>query len=484
MAHMPEPQGHLDSSTSVALLESPSLTAPHFVHFYESDAVLVDRLVGFIRASLENEGAGVVIATEAHRAAIEIRLQEAGLDLVALRHSGAYVPLDAAEVLSQFIVDGMPDADRFEQAVVPVLGLAGANGRRVRAFGEMVALLVAEGRGDAALALETLWNSLQARYPFVLFCAYSLDLMADAQDERLVREVCLTHGQVIPGESFLQLSDEASRDHLVVELQQRSRWLEAEIAARERAEGELARALVSAHEAREAAEEALRLREDFIAIAAHELKTPLTTALGNIQLVARRIAREGNSTSVDRALSESIVGVKKLASLVAQLLDMSRFETGKLPLELEERDLVAFVYGVVGSAAGRYEMHPLNVSGKGTAMCRFDPLRLEQVFSNLIDNAVKYSAPGSPVEVRVDVIEDDDRRVARVSVRDHGYGVALEQREMIFDRFFQADSPVHKQGLGLGLYISREVVAQHRGQLFAEYPEDGGSRFVLELPLL
>jgi signal transduction histidine kinase len=480
----PNHPGDPDATPPSSGAHPPALVSPHVVHFYESDAALMDRLEGIIRDAFAGEGAGLVIATAAHRTTLDARLTAAGFDLGALRHSGAYVSVDAGELLSKFIVDGMPDADRFEQAVVPLLKLAGANGRRVRAFGEMVTLLVAEGHSDAALALEVLWNSLQSRFPFVLFCAYSLDLMAGTRDGRLIRDVCLTHGQVIPGESFLHLSDTESRDRLVVELQQRSRWLESEIAARELAEKELARALITAHEAREAAEEALRLREDFIAIAAHELKTPLTTALGNIQLVARRIAREGASTGVDRALAESIVGVKKLANLVGQLLDMSRFETGKLPLELEEADLVTFVYGVVGSAAGRYEMHPLNVSGRGTAMCRFDPLRLEQVFSNLIDNAMKYSAFGKPVEVRIDVIEDDGRRVAQVSVRDHGYGVAPEQREMIFDRFFQADSPVHKQGLGLGLYISREVVKQHGGRLFAEYPDDGGSRFVLELPLL
>ena len=479
----PNSEGHPNTPSTAVLLSAPDLIAPHVVHFYESDAVLVDRLVGFLRDSMANQGAGLVIGTATHRAALEVRLNEAGLDLIALKHSGAYVALDAAEALSQFMVDGMPDPHRFEEAVVPLLELAGANGRRVRAFGEMVALLVADGRGDAALALEALWNGLQSRYPFVLFCAYSLDLMADARDDTLIRDVCLTHGQVIPGESFLRLPDEESRDRLVVELQQRSRWLEAEIAARERAEDELGRALVTAHEAREAAEEALRLREDFIAIAAHELKTPLTTALGNIQLVARRIAQEGASTSVDRALAESIIGVKKLANLVAQLLDMSRFETGQLPLELEQADIVAFVYGVVGSAAGRYELHPLSVSGRGSAMCRFDALRLEQVFANLIDNAVKYSAPGCPVEVRVDVVEDGGTSWAQVAVRDFGYGVTPDQRELIFDRFFQADSPVHKQGLGLGLYISREVVEQHNGRLFAEYPEDGGSRFILQLPL-
>ena len=481
---MPTPEGPKDASPSAVALAPPDLTAPHVVHFYESDAVRNDHLFAFIRDSLANDGAGVVIATEAHRATLDFRLHEAGLDLVALRHTGAYVTLDAAEVLAQFMVDGMPDAGRFEQAVTPLIELASANGRRVRVFGEAVALLVADGRGSAALALEELWNGLQSRYPFVLICAYSLDLMASARDEALIRDVCLTHGQIISGESFLRLSDEESRDRLVVQLQQRSRWLEAEIAARERVEGELAQALITAQEAREAAEEALRLREDFIAIAAHELRTPLTTALGNIQLVARRIGREGASAGVDRALAESIIGVKKLASLVAQLLDMSRFETGKLPLELEQADFVAFVYGVVGSAAGRYEMHPLSVSGRGSAMCRFDPLRLEQVFANLIDNAVKYSAPGSAVEVRVDVIEGDAGRVAQASVRDHGYGVVPEQREMIFDRFFQADLPVHKQGLGLGLYISREVMEQHGGRLFAEYPEDGGSRFVLQLPLV
>ncbi len=222
----PTSEGYLDSPSTRVFLSAPDLIAPHVVHFYESDAVLIDRLVGFIHDSMANQGAWLVIGTAAHRAALELRLNETGLNLVALKHSGAYV---AASLQVGSAVHGQRHARRppIRAGGRAALELAGANGRRVRAFGEMVALLVADGRGDAALALEALWNGLQSRYPFVLFCAYSLDLMADARDDTLIRDVCLTHGQVIPGKSFLRLTDEESRDRLVVELQQRSRWLEA-----------------------------------------------------------------------------------------------------------------------------------------------------------------------------------------------------------------------------------------------------------------
>ena len=109
-----------------------------------------------------------------------------------------------------------------------------------------------------------------------------------------------------------------------------------------------------------------------------------------------------------------------------------------------------------------------------------DPLRLEQVLTNLLDNAIKYSPDGGTIEVAVSRSMDDALEIA---IRDHGPGVPPEKRSLIFERFYQAHGNGHKSGLGLGLYVSRQIVELHGGEITAEFPSDGGSRFVVVLPL-
>jgi signal transduction histidine kinase len=107
-----------------------------------------------------------------------------------------------------------------------------------------------------------------------------------------------------------------------------------------------------------------------------------------------------------------------------------------------------------------------------------DPLRLEQVLTNLVNNAIKYSPDGGTIAIAVTQHAD----TAQVTVRDHGLGIPPEHREHIFDRFYQAHSRSHRSGMGLGLYISRQIVDLHGGSIIADFPADGGTRFVVTLP--
>jgi signal transduction histidine kinase len=114
-----------------------------------------------------------------------------------------------------------------------------------------------------------------------------------------------------------------------------------------------------------------------------------------------------------------------------------------------------------------------------------DPLRLEQVVTNLLDNAVKYSPNGGAIKVTLALRRARDTAAdwAELSVRDYGLGIPPEQRGQIFERFYQAHGNGHKSGLGLGLYISRQIVELHGGEICAEFPPDGGTRFVVRLPI-
>ncbi|WP_323382303.1 PAS domain-containing sensor histidine kinase [Myxococcus dinghuensis] len=233
------------------------------------------------------------------------------------------------------------------------------------------------------------------------------------------------------------------------------------------------------------AREAVRLRDEFLGIASHELKTPLTPLHLKVQLLQRQVdllAAHGKPVNAER-VSETLDvvqrQVRKLTSLVDNLLDVSRITAGRLKLELEEMDLASvaaeIVYRFAPSAMQlrcSLEMYaPVPVLG------RWDRLRLEQVVTNLLSNALKYGA-GQPVRLSVEA----EGRTARLTVQDGGIGIAPVDLPRIFERFERAVSDRHYGGLGLGLYITRQIVEAFGGSVRASSELGRGSTFVLELP--
>ena len=194
------------SSDKLATLSRSERVSEHTVQFYETDDFLTDGLSEFIGAGLGAGEACVVIGTSAHRAGLEQRLQARGFEMSAVRERGDYVALDAAETLAKLLVAGIPDERRFEEVIGGVIKRAaqaprGQRGRRrhVRAFGEMVALLWAQGELDAAVRLEDLWNDLQHRASspsFSLLCAYPMSTLAGAGNSTMFAEVCALHSNV------------------------------------------------------------------------------------------------------------------------------------------------------------------------------------------------------------------------------------------------------------------------------------------------
>jgi hypothetical protein len=148
--------------------------AEHFVQFYETDKFLLDSPSGFIGTGLGQGDACIVVATKEHREGLDERLQTYGLDVTAARERGQYLSRGASETLSEFMVDGQPLPLRFAEAIGTIIERAAAGRNRVRIFGEMVALLWAEGNCAAATSLEGLWNDLHKTRSFSLFCAYPL----------------------------------------------------------------------------------------------------------------------------------------------------------------------------------------------------------------------------------------------------------------------------------------------------------------------
>jgi hypothetical protein len=191
----------------------------HLVQFYESDAFLAESVRDFVLAGLEAGETGVIIATKPHRMAIDELLQASDLDVQTLRNEGRLVLLDAAETLSRFMVDGEPEAALFSAAVGSVVASAAEAGTGVRAFGEMVALLWAEGNVAGALRLEELWNELAETLSFSLLCAYP---MGGFSDSAPFLEVCGLHTRVIPTERYTALTSADDRLRAITELQQKA----------------------------------------------------------------------------------------------------------------------------------------------------------------------------------------------------------------------------------------------------------------------
>ncbi|WP_309889682.1 ATP-binding protein [Archangium sp.] len=226
-------------------------------------------------------------------------------------------------------------------------------------------------------------------------------------------------------------------------------------------------------------QEAIRLRDEFLAVAAHELRTPLTTLGLQLGTLVQRARRETSSDMPER-LERGLRQVRRLGTLVEMLLDVSRLATGELPLALESVDLGE----VVDEVLERFEAEALAVGcavrleTASGVIGQWDRIRVEQVVSAVLANAFKFG-PRQPVEVRVGRGE----RTARVVVEDRGIGIPEEQLERIFERFGRAVSSRSYGGLGLGLYLARRVAEAHGGRVWAEQRPGGGARFTLELPL-
>ena len=242
---------------------------------------------------------------------------------------------------------------------------------------------------------------------------------------------------------------------------------------------ENARLYEHARTAYEHARSAIELRDTFLTIAAHELRTPLTSIQGYAQLLAKQLDQGlGLDADSPRKSVHMIEDrTKHLARLVEQILDVSRLDQSRLKLSLEDVDVVGLIRKLV---AGFQSRHPreFRLHLPDQVPAAVDPVRLEQVMANLIDNAVRYSPDGGPIDVSVDLENDD---WVALSVRDRGVGIPTEHRAHLFDRFYQAHGVSYRSGMGLGLHISREIVALHGGDITAAFPVDGGSEFRVRL---
>lgn len=228
---------------------------------------------------------------------------------------------------------------------------------------------------------------------------------------------------------------------------------------------------------------ALRLRDDFLRIAAHELNTPLTTVLGSAELLQARLAKSGTLTPPNaRLLSGIIRQAKHQRELIRLLLDISQLEQGHLPLQPIPVDLGDIVrQAVEESQPAAPDHHVVLRDVQEPVLISGDAPRLEQVLQNLLQNAIKYSPRDSTIEVQLTM--EDGEAVLRVT--DHGVGIPVAEQARIFDRFYRAGNVTSgpSRGFGIGLYIVREIITLHGGSITVQSTEGQGSTFTIRMPL-
>jgi DcmR-like sensory protein len=182
----------------------------HVVQIYENDAIFLDALAGFVGGGINAGDCCIVIATDTHLQALETRLLQYGVHTQVLIANNSYIPLNAEELLSRFMVNGWPDEALFIKEISTLIEKAGAGNRRIRAFGEMVAILWAQGNYGATVHLEHLWNRFCAQKSFCLFCAYPKSGFTDDINTSIMH-ICGTHSKMISG-SEKQLTEVYYRD--------------------------------------------------------------------------------------------------------------------------------------------------------------------------------------------------------------------------------------------------------------------------------
>jgi len=445
---------------------NPAVHLSHAVQFYGEDSFLVDELSRFIGGALGAGDAAVVIATKSHRDGIAQQLQSLGLDAARAVEQGRYLSLDAAETLAKFMRGNWPDATLFAEVIGSVMSQAAAAVRgatpRIAAFGEMVALLWAQGNAEAAVRLEQLWNDLAQSHPLSLRCAYPMSGFDREGHSDSFLKICAEHSHVIPVESYTGLINEGQRLRKITHLQQKAQALETEMAERKLVEEALRRTKADLESQVEQRTAALR---------------QLSSRLLSLQdTERRRIARE-----LHDSLGQYLVGLKLN-------VDMLRQSPGREELWSEAEQLMQQCISEVRTLS--YLLHPPTMDAAGFAsaarwyvegygqrsgltvtldsprdMGRLPDaveLALFRVLQEALTNVHRHSGASA-----ADVLIREDAEQVVLEVKDNGRGISKE----LLNRFHAAGA-----GMGVGLAGIRERARELGGKLTLE--SDGGGMLV------
>jgi signal transduction histidine kinase len=477
------------SITKASMLDTSSLApaAPwrehdhdshgHVVQFYSEDRSLIETLGHFIGSALEAGDAAIVVATEAHRQGLAEELKARGVDVSSAVEQGRYVPLDAVETMAQIMLDGWPDETRFAEHIGGVISRArlaaerakGSNGSliiepRVVAFGEMVALLWAEGKHPSAIRLEQLWNDLAKTHSFSLRCAYPMGGFHLQEHSEPFLKICTEHSAVIPGESYTSLKSEADRLRNISQLQQKAQALEAEIEQRKEAQESLRQREIDLRDAEQHA-----AMGKLAAVIAHEINNPLEVIANVFFMLRDHPSLDENARGLTRIAEEEISRVRHISN---QTLAFYRESEKPISVSLNQvLDAVLDIY------ARPLKSHGIEVQRNYASERQIlaYPVEIRQVFVNLIGNALQAMPDGGLLRVGMhdssETIQGARRTGVRVNISDTGVGVPEKYRDRLFEPFVTTKA---EKGTGLGLWVSRGIVQKLGGSIRFRSGKIGG----------
>jgi len=221
-------------------------------------------------------------------------------------------------------------------------------------------------------------------------------------------------------------------------------------------------------------------KDEFLALLSHELKTPITSLKGFTQILQRRF-KEHEDEQTLHFLARMDKQLGKLGILINDLLEISKMQSEILPLHYENFDLNGVIQEIVENLQATTLTHRIIVESTPAVLVHADRDRIGQVLINLLNNAIKYSPHANKVTLRMTANQNE----ATVCIQDFGIGIAAIHQQSIFERFYRVPDPIEKTfpGLGIGLYISREIIHRHHGRIWVESQKGEGSAFSFTLPL-
>lgn len=427
----------------------------HFCHFFDDQRDLVETLVPYFKAGLEQDEACTWVTAEPcdARAAREA-LFAAMPDLPAREARGQIEIVDHSDLYARRAEGGADDVLASwvrREGEVTARGFAG-----LRITGN--SFFVERSGWRAFDEYESRVSAAFADHRILALCSYA----AHRCDARCVLDVVRNHEFALARrDGAWEMVESASLQHAKAQLRRLNEELEARVLERT-----------------ERLEAALRVRDEFLSVASHELRTPLASLKLYIAGLARGTARGSLSPQDTLARLRKAEGqCDRLEALLANLLELTRARSGRLTIAPEPLDLAPLCRGCAERFADEFVRlgRALVVEAPGPIEGAWDRLRIEQVLTNLIANAVKY-APESPVFVRA-VVDGDD---AVLTVRDQGPGIAPADRARVFERFEQVTPGT--SGFGLGLWIVRRIVEAHAGTIDIESEPGRGAAFIVRLP--
>jgi signal transduction histidine kinase len=447
----------------------------HVCLLYQTLEEKLDALAPFIQAGLERKERCAYVADPRSSHAVATGLAQRGVDVRAAIADKALLFFSNRD---RFMRKGISDPALIVSNLQRMMEVAQEDGfAGLRVTGEMEWALGSQVRAEAIVELEARLNSFFPSASALGLCQYDRARFGSA----VIREVLRTHPQaVVGGEVYENLFYESPEMLLGNDsADRRVEWMLAQLRRMRRAErklvnlsGRLAEHAVENARLFAEADEAIRLRDEFLVVAAHELKTPLTA----LQLQLGALGRaQGDLRKLEVANRQT----RRLGALVENLLDVSRISEGRLKLEPED----VLLHEAVKDVLERCHEEALRVGSEVTLNIQAQPdgcwdrLRIEQVISNLLSNAFKYGR-GQPIAVTV----AREGNNALLVVEDHGIGVSPDKLETIFGRFERGVPVKAYGGLGLGLYIARQIVEAHCGKVSVQSVLGEGATFRVELP--